>query len=64
MNENEVKLDSQAGEDKEADSCPHVSDSLETPSRRELIERYGKYAIIAAPLLLFATKARAIHSKP
>ena len=35
-----------------------------TPSRRELIERYGKYAIVAAPLLVFVSKARAIHSKP
>jgi hypothetical protein len=64
MSENEEKLDSQAGEDKAADSYPGVSDPLETPSRRELIERYGKYAIVAAPLLLFATKARALHSVP
>jgi len=64
MNGNEEKLNSQAGEDKVPDSCPGVSDPLETPSRRELIERYGKYSIVAAPLLLFATKARALHSKP
>jgi hypothetical protein len=64
MNENGERLNSQAGADKVADSSPGVSDPLETTSRRELIERYGKYAIVAAPLLLFATKARAIHSLP
>jgi hypothetical protein len=36
----------------------------ETPNRRELIERYAKYAVVAAPLLVFVSKARAIHSKP
>jgi hypothetical protein len=36
----------------------------DTPNRRQLIERYGKYALVAAPLLLFASKARAIHSVP
>lgn len=39
-------------------------DQTETPSRRELIERYRKYAIVAAPLLMFVSKAHAIHSKP
>jgi hypothetical protein len=33
-------------------------------SRRELIERYAKYAVVAAPLLVFVSKAHAIHSKP
>lgn len=36
----------------------------EMPSRRELIERYGKYALVAAPLFMFVSKARAIHSRP
>ncbi len=36
----------------------------ETSNRRELIARYGKVAIVAAPLLVFVSKARAIHSKP
>jgi hypothetical protein len=41
----------------------------ETPSRRELIERYGKYAVVAPPLLLFVSRALGqydpdIHSKP
>jgi hypothetical protein len=48
----------------------HVTSSSDKPnqpeiqSRRQLIERYGKYAIVGAPLLLFASKARAIHSAP
>jgi len=43
----------------EADPNP-----LEESTRRELIERYAKYALIGAPLLLFASKAHAIHSRP
>jgi len=64
MDETEEKLNSQTGEDDGADSGLDVSDQLETPSRRKLIERYGRYALVAAPLLLFASKAHAIHSKP
>jgi len=45
-------------------SSPDPANSAETPSRRELIERYGKYAIVAAPLLMFVSKAHAIHSRP
>jgi hypothetical protein len=45
-------------------SSPETANQPETSSRRELIERYGKYAIVAAPLLVFVSKARAIHSKP
>jgi hypothetical protein len=51
----------------EQDTAPSLRDSdnePETSNRRELIERYAKAAIIAAPLLLFVSKARAIHSKP
>ena len=33
-------------------------------SRRELIEKYAKYALVATPLLVFVSKAQAIHSKP
>jgi hypothetical protein len=47
-----------------AASSSDAPDQPETQSRRQLIERYGKYAIIGAPLLLFASKARAIHSMP
>lgn len=49
-------------ENQESSSEP--ADERETPSRRELIERYGKYALVAAPLLVFVSKAHAIHSKP
>lgn len=45
-------------------SSPADSEIAETSTRRELIERYGKYALVAAPLLVFASKAHAIHSKP
>jgi hypothetical protein len=41
-----------------------TADEPEKSSRRELIERYGRYAIVAAPLLMFVSKAHAIHSKP
>lgn len=46
------------------------SQQPETPTRRELIEQYGKYAVIAPPLLLFVSKAVGqsadpeIHSVP
>lgn len=36
----------------------------ETTSRRALIQKYGKYAAVGAPLLLFTSKAHAIHSRP
>jgi hypothetical protein len=43
---------------------PDPATQTETSTRRELIERYGKYAIVAAPLLVFVSKAHAIHSRP
>jgi hypothetical protein len=52
------------GQDATSPSSLAQSESPETPTRRELIERYGKYALVAAPLLVFASKAHAIHSKP
>jgi hypothetical protein len=64
MNDKEGKLNSNPGEDQKAVSGRGPENLPETPSRRELIERYGKYAIVAVPLLLFASKARAIHSEP
>jgi hypothetical protein len=36
----------------------------ETSTRREMIQRYAKVAVAAAPLLLFVSKAHANHSKP
>ena len=50
--------------DEERDPQSISSSQPETSTRRELIERYAKYAVVAAPLLLFASKAHAIHSKP
>jgi hypothetical protein len=43
---------------------PEISDQPEQSNRREVIERYAKYAIVGAPLLVFVSKARAIHSRP
>jgi hypothetical protein len=52
-------------ESEQAASAPFDgADQPETPSRRELIERYGKYAIVGAPLLLFVSKAHANVSRP
>jgi hypothetical protein len=64
MNEKEEKLNAHTEEAEGIVSGSDAADQLETPSRRELIERYGKYAVVAAPLMLFATKARAIRSVP
>lgn len=36
----------------------------ELSNRRQLIARYGRHAVVAAPLLLFVSKAYAIHSRP
>jgi hypothetical protein len=33
-------------------------------NRRRLISRYGRYAVVGIPLLLFSSKAHAVHSKP
>jgi hypothetical protein len=65
MNEKEEKIHSQADhQDAAAPPSPDVASQRESGSRRELIARYGKYVIVAAPLLMFVSKARAIHSKP
>ena len=45
-------------------SSPDAADEPAITTRRELIERYAKVAVVAAPLLVFVSKARAIHSKP
>lgn len=46
-----------------APSSAQAANEPESSSRRELIERYAKYAVIAAPLLVFVSTAQAIHSK-
>jgi hypothetical protein len=64
MNEKEDPLESQTAANHDTNSTPEVPEGPDSPSRRALIERYAKYAIVGAPLLLFASKAHAIHSKP
>ena len=64
MKENKEEKHSQANPDSSPLPSPDPANEPETPSRRELIERYGKYAIVGAPLLVFVSKARAIKSKP
>lgn len=39
-------------------------DQHDISTRREMIQRYAKVAVAASPLLLFVSKAKAIHSKP
>jgi hypothetical protein len=51
-------------EQHQATNSPHEANEPQIPSRRDLIERYAKVAVVAAPLLVFVSKARAIHSKP
>lgn len=58
MSEIREKLDTVAQEEREAAGQEDAS------TRREMIQRYAKVAVAAAPLLLFVSKAKAIHSKP
>jgi hypothetical protein len=64
MNENNDEKYSQVNE--KEPSSPQIAseDESELSNRRQLILRYGKYAAVAAPLLMFASKAHAIHSRP
>jgi len=64
MKESEEGMHSQANQDATPPTPPDSASEPEAPTRRELIGRYGKCAIIAAPLLVFVSKASAIHSKP
>ena len=61
MNDRPEEMHSQ---DEQNTAPPDTANEPETSSRRELIGRYAKAAIIAAPLLVFVSRARAIHSKP
>ncbi len=58
MSETRERPDTIPQEEREA---THQED---TSTRREMIQRYAKVAVAAAPLLLFVSKAKAIHSKP
>jgi hypothetical protein len=62
MKENKEEIQAQAGHD--AASTDDAANQPESSNRRELIAQFGKVAIVAAPLLMFVSKARAIHSKP
>jgi hypothetical protein len=64
MNEN--KEDMRSHENQETTISPQAdsANESEASNRRQLILRYGKYALVAAPLLMFVSKAHAIHSKP
>jgi hypothetical protein len=66
MNAKEKKLSVPASPPAAPLTAGGDSDRPEAPSRRQLIERYGKYAIVAAPLLLFVSKGHGqeIHSTP
>ena len=64
MNEKRKEINAQANENVDPLLPPDTENQTEKPSRRELIERYGRHAIVAAPLLMFVSKAHAIHSKP
>jgi hypothetical protein len=63
MNDRPEEMHSQ-DENIAAPSSPDTANEPATSNRRELIERCAKAAIIAAPLVVFVSKARAIHSKP
>jgi hypothetical protein len=62
MKENKEEIHSQTSHD--VTSTDDTANQPETSNRRELIARFGKVAIVAAPLLMFVSKARAIHSRP
>jgi hypothetical protein len=57
MKENKEEMNQDA-------TSPDAGDQPTLGTRREMIARYGKVAIVAAPLLIFVSKARAIHSRP
>jgi hypothetical protein len=64
MNENPQSRQPESNPEAKAEQPSQNTTEMDASTRRELIRRYGKYAIAAAPLLLFASKAHAIHSKP
>lgn len=64
MSAEQDEIHAQANENVAPLPPPDVENHPEKSSRRELIERYGRYAVVAAPLLMFVSKAHAIHSRP
>lgn len=63
MNKKE-EIQLQANQDTTAQPQIDAANQPELSNRRQLIARYGRHAVVAAPLLLFVSKAYAIHSKP
>jgi|HubBroStandDraft_3_1064219.scaffolds.fasta_scaffold1767511_1 hypothetical protein len=64
MKEDNQEIHSQKERDSVSPSAPASANRPETETRREMIATFGKVAIVAAPLLMFVSKARAIHSRP
>jgi hypothetical protein len=63
MNDQPERL-SPDNEQHQATNSQDVPNEPPIPSRRELVERFAKAAVIAAPLVVFVSKAQAIHSRP
>jgi hypothetical protein len=56
--------ESQASHEANAELPIAETQKTDASTRRELIQRYAKYALVAGPMLLFVSKAHAIHSAP
>jgi len=63
MSDGQKETEPQTGQNATPSSA-QATNEPESSSRRELLERYAKYAVVAAPLLVFVSKAHAIHSAP
>jgi hypothetical protein len=64
MNENSQLRRPEENPEATAEPPTRDGEEIDSSTRRELIKRYGKYALAAGPLLLFVSKAHAIHSRP
>ena len=63
-NEKKEEMHVPETEETTASSQEKATNEPEVSNRRQLIAKYGKYAVVAAPLLMFVSKAQAIHSRP
>ena len=64
MNKNSELRHPEENPETKAEPPTRDGGASDASTRRELIKRYGKYALAAGPLLLFVSKAHAIHSAP
>jgi hypothetical protein len=64
MNENSKMRRTEENPEPKAEQPTPDSREIDVPTRRELIMRYSKYALAGGSLLLFVSKAHAIHSAP